>query len=269
MIPDYFTELPTPSDAILKSVAHAWNTEDALVRCAVSSLESPSAVVCAKSLFPELELSFGEIPDPDPRVPFDDVGIIAWRYDGFDSSTKLPFPNEQFQKAVSIAATEDFSLDAESEKAKELASEFVSLAPCEMIGAMVFPAPCPNGQWPWDWLFRSQVTTALVMAHRAESDWTRSTFGHHLLDLVHGPVDWVTTASLLGLLDISRRMPDSGVPELFLRLASRPMSPIWYMNAYKPLWRMLAHCPQLDAQTVDLVAKTNAAIDADEADDGG
>lgn len=136
-----------------------------------------------------------------------------------------------------------------------------------MIGTMTFTSPCPNDRWPWDWLFANQVSTALVMAHAAGKDWSQSPFGRHLLDMIHGPVDWITTASLVGLIDIARRTPDSGTPNLFKRLACRPMSPIWYMNAYKPIWRLLAHCPHLDAKAADLVAKTNAAIDADEADD--
>lgn len=264
---EYLDYLPTPSDAILKSTAHGWTTGDGLVRCATSSLESPSAVACARAYYPHLELSFGEIPDPDPRLPRVKVDVVTWEYDQTESSPNLPQPDAAFLEAIRVATETPYDLDTYSELGGEIASHHSTLSPCEMVGVMQFPGRPPNSEWYWDWMSRSQVLTAIVIGKSVGDCLNDSSHGRHLLDIVHGPVDWTTTASMVALADLARQSVRTDIVHLLLDLVQQPMSPIWYMNVYRPAWRLLRLVKHDSAELAKVVASMNDKIDLSEAED--
>ncbi|WP_372724905.1 hypothetical protein [Novipirellula sp.] len=264
---EYSDYLPTPSDAILKSTAHGLTTGDGLVRCAVSSLESPSAVACVRAYYPDLELSFGEIPSPDPRLPYAAVDVLTWEYEQTESSPNLPPPDASFLQTVRLAAEQPFNLKSYSIEAVSVASKYSDLTPCEMIGAMQFPGRPPASDWYWDWMFRCQVLTAMVIGKSVGNSLNDTSHGRHLLDIVHGPVDWMTTASMIASTDIARGSERTEIIHLFLDLVRRPMNPIWYMNVYRPAWRLTRFFNHDRIELAKVVATMNDRIDSEEADD--
>jgi len=264
MSESFLTILPPRPESILKSAAHGWNHNDPITHCAVSSLEAPSAVLSVKVLYPDVTIVFNEVPDPDPREPMAEVEMRAWTYDDTAAMPAFPVPNPEFALSTEIGAA--FSLESWGEAAARLAAEFHKLTPCQMIGAMVFPGPFPSDQWPWDVVFKAQVMCALVLSRRESPSWLDSSPGKHIRDIVYGPVDWTTTAGLLALTDVARRDPSCAddIRSLFFSLLHVPMSPIWFMCSWQPIWQMLQHFPNLDRRTRAKVQQTVDDLEAEE-----
>jgi hypothetical protein len=262
----FLTEIPPRPEAILKGVAHAWETNDAVTRSAVSSLEAPSAVFSAKLIYPEVEILVNEVPEPDPRVPFEDVDVQAWEYEDTTPSPAFPQPPPHLVDAIKPTIAGEFSLDNWAAAARQLHGNLGPISPCEILGLATCPPEYPEGSWPWDWLFRSQLLSLLMLAMAEEDPWVESPAGKHVLDVVHGPVDWTTTAALVGLTARARHDPAcrEGILAELMRLLERPMSPIWFMCAYKPIWQLLQHFPGLDAEMRNTVGKTVAELEAEE-----
>ncbi len=264
----FITELPDRPESILKGVAYGYNEGNPVVCSACSSMEAPSAIHSARMVVPDLEVSFCEIPDPDPRVPFETVKVLAWKYRDQRAEPNLPVPPAEVVEAVRSVITTEFSLDAWGTAAERLARRFASLTPCEVLGVMVFPPACPGDIWPWDWMFRAQVLTALVLARHSAGSWLASAHASHLLDLLYGPVDWTTTAALVALTDRAREdaFSRAEIVARMTRLLTRPMSPIWYMCAYKPACQLMQHIPGLDEKTRNAVRVAIDQLEAEESD---
>jgi hypothetical protein len=262
----YLASIPPRPESILKSAVHALNINDPLVHCFLSSMEAPSAALSVRMIYPDVEFHFNQIPTPDPREPMAEVSVVAWTYSGTTAEPSFPVPNQEFRDAISTEIGAPFALESWGDAAFRIASEFRTLTPCEMIGAMVFPALCPDNEWPWNWMFKTQLMCALVMSRRSVRNWATSPHGKHIYDIVHGPVDWTTIAGLLALTDIARRDPNSAddIRSMFFSLLTRPMSPIWFMCGYQPIWQMLQHFQNLDSNTLDKVRRTVDKLEADD-----
>ena len=253
----YLENIPDRPESILKLVAHAWNTSSSITSTAVTSLEAPSANYSAQLMFPDLKIEVGEIPEPDPRLPFANVDIKAWEYDGTEACPALPVPPSDLLSAFSENLTLPFSLNEWGTVAAGLAKDFRKLAPCEILGTLIQPPDFPQTEWPWNWLFRSQLMGLLILARSQTKSWINSNQGQHVKDIVYGPVDWTTTAALVALTDRARQDIScrDEIFDLFLSLLKKPMSPIWFMCAYKPIWQLLQHFPGLDSDINEIVQK--------------
>jgi hypothetical protein len=229
-------------------------------------MEAPSAVRAALSLTPDLEISFNEVPEPDPRVPFKPVRVTMWTYDGHDATPGVPEPPDDVVGAVAAGIRSDFTLDAWGRSAAAARRALSSRTPCDILGGMLFTAPCPEDTWPWTWLFRAQVYSALLLASGESTNWVRSPDAEHLIDLLHGPVDWTTTAALVGLTYRMRRDPSCSAQVLpsILELLERPMTPIWYLCAYKPAFQLLQHVPTLPPKTAKRVARRVVELESED-----
>jgi hypothetical protein len=79
----------------------------------------------------------------------------------------------------------------------------------EVASAMVHPPDPPTDATSVrSWLYRCQVAAACLIA-RADTRWAGSARRRLLLDLVRGPADWSTAASVLALGEIAVREPDA------------------------------------------------------------
>ena len=262
----FLTEIPARPDSILNIVAHGWRNKTAPVQVAISSLESASAVFSARLLYPDLPVDFGEIPEPDPRVPFEKVGIQIWEYSGTEAKPAIPAPPSRVRSAFEKVLANEFSLDRWAITARELGRELQPISSCEILGAAIHPPPYPRNAWPWNCLFRSQVMSLLILAMADEDDYLTSSKGRHVLDVLHGPVDWTTTAALVALTARTRHdgRCDPALLAKFLDLLKRPMSPIWFMCVYRPIWQLLQHFPGLDPKFREMVCQTVAKLEANE-----
>jgi hypothetical protein len=117
-------------------------------------------------------------------------------------------------------------------------------------------------------MFRSQVLSALVLARKERKDWLGSPEAAHLFDVVRGPVDWTTTAALVGLVERARQDPhaSANIVEHFVRWLQRPMTPIWYMCARVPMLRLLMLVPNLDPEIHAVVVRQLKEMESDESD---
>jgi tetratricopeptide (TPR) repeat protein len=248
----YVLRLDPPGSSIVNGAANALQRGDALTRMWVSGLEPPSARLAVDwvnaLLAPEagpLEVEVGEVPKADPRLPARHVAHTLWRYDGTDPTPNLPAPGSETHELIDRLAANPYELPAWSRRAAEAAQRLQPEALIELLGAMVHRPPAlPEGMPPWVWLFRRQLTAALLIAH-LDGDWEGSRRREGLESLLFGPLDWTTTAAILAttaLLNEEPQLVEQVVPDL-LTLLEIPGSPIWHQCVEAPL----LHClPRLD-----------------------
>ena len=223
-------------------------------------MEAPSAIAVVRQLFgPQVRVSFAEVPSPDPRLPLHDVPFVAWRYgeSGGQLTTAavpgLPPPPAALLEAVSTIAATHYDLLAWGSAAAEVSTSLVAETQPELLVAvMVHPPRGPEPISPWDWRFRVQVAAALV-ASRLGPRAPTSKVPLVLDALVHGPVDWTTSAAIIALLEIAVRDPkDAPAVASFLQsTARRPMSPIWWMCGLQPSLSALLDIPGLPESVYD------------------
>jgi hypothetical protein len=227
-----------------------------IVRQVCSSLEAPSAVAGVRDAFPDVSISFSEVPEPDPRVAWQPVPFVLWRYDGTAAHAAVGEPPAEVTAVVTALAAQPYSLAHWSEAARAAASNLASVPSAQIAATMVNPPPAPIPTALGEWRFRVQVATALLVSHVEELH--RRSPREFLRHLVHGPVDWVTSAAIIGYLDIARRRPDGSVSiaEELLRLAVRPASPIWFSCGAYPALLAVADVPGLDATLYASVRRT-------------
>lgn len=167
----------------------------------------------------------------------------------------VPPPERSVVRTVAQVALIDYSLDSWSVAAKAAALSLSVEGEGAVLSAMVHPPAAPVGIPIWDWVFRIQVAAALICVQRPNPMSL-------MLNLVNGPVDWTTTAGIVGLLDLARREPGqrSTIFHLLVELANRPMSPIWFSCAALPAMTACRDIPELQP---DLLGMVESWLDQD------
>jgi hypothetical protein len=256
------SELPKRTESILAGAIHAQAVSDPLVRQICSSLEAPSAVSVVLEAFPDVSISFREIPEPDPRVPWQPVPFVLWRYEATTAYPAVDEPPSLVKQFVADIAARPYTLARWSEVALDIARALAGIGSVQIAAAMVHPPPAPVTMALGDWRFRVQVATALLVTRVEEFGGTSSrAFLQHFL---HGPVDWVTSAAIVAYLDIARRHPADAVSiaEELLHLAARPPSPIWFSCGAYPAMLAVTDIPGLDESVYASVRRTLSAWSA-------
>lgn len=265
MTPSYIHELPPRTESVIAAARHAIEIDDPIAHSAVSSIDAPSAVAAVQENCPDWRPTFGEIPEPDPREPFDDTGIALWSYD-YDTNLATPIlgePDARVFELVNGIAQTPYNLDQWADLSKDAYREFPSVHSSKVLSAMVQPCPCPDDYWPWDWRFRIQVACALMLGQiDAAADPSE---GGNLQRLLNGQVDWTSTAAAFRLIARARADADA-LPlclSALIALLQQPMSPIWYMCAYEPVFRLLRDFPQLPDSLSESVQRANDQFDSE------
>jgi hypothetical protein len=114
-----------------------------------------------------------------------------------------------------------------------------------LLSTMIQPPACPDDVRPWEWRFRVQVAAALILAG-VETEWIDSTRRAALLSLLHGPVDWTTTAGAIALVEVAVREEDlrDEIVALLLPELQVPPSPVRFQCVIQPIPAlMLARLP--------------------------
>ncbi len=187
----------------------------------------------------ELEYEYHETPKPDPRDSDFEPKLKAWSYD-LDTG-RIPIqavkrPRTDISVLVSTIADQAYYLPHWWNQAKQLMKNNpVDLS--ELIGAMVYPQPAPAHFKTSTWINHQQIASALLIS-AAETQWHGSLRREILLDLMHGPIDWVTDSVLIALTEVALDTPDA-ITEIayeFEQLAKRiPDFGHWSVCAYLPL----------------------------------
>jgi len=180
------------------------------------SFECPSArlalamVTTHKWDLTTLSYTCHKIPSPDPRDSVLQPTLKAWYYD--DQTGRIPIqavkrPPIDISVLVIKLAHQPYYLPRWWAQAKQLMKNNpVNLN--DLIGAMVYPEPTPNGYKTSVWITHQQVASALLIA-TAESQWEKSLRREILLDLLHGPIDWITDSVLIALTEIALDSPEA------------------------------------------------------------
>lgn len=242
--------LPSRPEALLKMFAHEMDP-DSVVRCAITSLEAPSAVMVAMTLQPNLELSMGEAEGVDPRVPRTSVRTVLWRYRVSGTWPVRRLTNEAENVAGEVVPDLDARLRAlasshysatgwfedAQRSAHELGDDW-SIAAC--CASMLTPGAPPDGMSLQDWTFRKQVAGAFVVAQLPSGR-------DALWDIVHGPVDWVAEAAITALAQLAIDQPSQRLQiarDLVAQIGAVP-SPIGYMCLTAPAALNVLRIPEL------------------------
>jgi tetratricopeptide (TPR) repeat protein len=246
----YDESLPPRRESLLR----AFEQGGPLERCAVSSLEAPSAVAVARLLAPGIEIEMGDAEGVDPRVPRRKVNRVLWRYRQRGMWPRRELTNEaepvvdalrpDVSAALAELARAPYSARAWYQAAGQLATQLGPSAIDAVCAAMVGVAEAPARSALQDWTFRVQVAGALVLAQMPDGEQV-------LWDIVYGPVDWVSSAALTALaqLAIERPARRAAIENELLAQIDGVANPIGYLCISLPAAINLMRVPGVSLQT--------------------
>jgi tetratricopeptide (TPR) repeat protein len=220
------------------------------MKLTLSCLEAPSAIRSVRRELSglaegaTLSVTVQNIQKPDPRVPWGQ-GLLArlglgkkrpvlWRYEGTEASPAVEPPPAEVAEKLGALAAKPFRMESWRAEAASLARELARVTPLELAAVMVHPPPKPEGVREWNWFVAVQLAAALVLAE--------SGAGRELLvDLLHGPMDWVGEAAVVALTERALTHSTEAevvIKELAVLLQQRPSEGTWCLE-YSVVVRML------------------------------
>lgn len=179
---------------------------------AMSSLEPPSAVAAMRSMLtlagrPPIDITFAEVPTPDPRLPRLPVEWTLWKYEGDQARAALGSPRADVAAAIGAIATEAYDPAVWCPRSEALADVLGEGMMRDVLATMLHPPPAPSDVAPPEWLFRVQVAAAFVACRLGDGAWEGSVRARAMHSLLHGPIDWTTTAAILAVTELARETP--------------------------------------------------------------
>ncbi len=258
--------LPEPTEATINSIRQILGAvakqefevkASSRLKMTVSHLEPPSAIRSARLELATLaegvtlEITVQSIPKPDPRVHrsqgllarlgFGKKRPVLWRYEDTEPFPAVEPPPAEVAGKVGALAAKPFRMESWRAEAASLARELERVSPLELAAVMVHPPPKPEGVRAWSWFIAVQMAAALVLA---ETEGGRAL----LVELLHGPVDWVGEAAIVALTEHALAHPGelgAVFKELTALLGQRPSEGAWCLE-YPLVVRML-RLPDLPA----------------------
>lgn len=244
-----------PASSLVNSFASAG--EDPIVQCAVSSIEAPSCVLAIqleagwRGQSPPL-VRWGEIPEPDPRLPRAETTRRLWTYqdasgelDQHAMPALLP-PTNDASELVSQIASMPYDLGDWWEAAKRRAAGLSPALAEQLFACMLHPPPTPEDEYAWNWLFKVQIAAALLLA-QTSATWSEEAGRQALFDLLQGPIDWTTSAGIIATCQLGRSVPGrlGEVSELLRPLIVQPRYPAEWANVAEVLVETLGWLAEL------------------------
>lgn len=221
-----------------------------------SAVEPPSAALAFTLGLPGGTLANDSAGDPDPRQPTAEVGVRVWRYEGLTALPAVPPPSPEAAGLLQDTASVSWPhLPAAYDHAVRLAG----LSLDDLLGVLVHPPQPPDddqGRFLRDhrpelWIRAVQTFACLGVAHHhADEPWADSRRRAVLLDLLHGPEDWVNETAAFAM--VATAWGDPAVrADVGLRLTERMLDAA---KAYQTrevtvlgsLCRLVLLCPWLD-----------------------
>jgi tetratricopeptide (TPR) repeat protein len=209
----YVHEHPGPGDATahaLRGVMRQIEKNPASasggnVSLSVTHPESPSVLTAfrlwseARRVTLSLAVEVERVQAPDPRAPKGQVEIVLWAFDGPRARPNVPAPDPRCAQAVAAIAREPYNLELWEAPARSLAEQMGPGWAQQLALTMVHPPPLPSPDFdPFDWVFRTQIAAALVIAH-LDQGWEGSIRKRALTSIALGPTDWATDAAIIAL----------------------------------------------------------------------
>ncbi|MQY12325.1 hypothetical protein SRB5_24580 [Streptomyces sp. RB5] len=192
------------------------SARDHEIEFAASMVEPPSAMATVRLNFPRASITHHTAGDPDPRIPTKaDVGTVVWRYEGLSAVPAVAAPSDE---AVDLARAVAWPSWPHLPGAYDHAVRLSGLPVADLLGLLARPpAPADDedgrallAQAPDLWVRGVQTFVCLALAHhRADEPWAGSARRSLLLDLLHGPEDWVNEAAAAALVATAWAHPDT------------------------------------------------------------
>jgi hypothetical protein len=156
----------------------------------------------------------------------------------------VPAPRKSIADAVNAIALQPYSLGDWKSRARAVAAELRFGDERDVAATMVHPSAPPEAQDAFEWVFRRQIAAALVLAN-LDDGWANSRRRTALTSLLHGPIDWTTTAALVALTAIAQDEP-AHAADIVAMLRSEidgPVTPIHWTCIHEPLLDLLDRLP--------------------------
>ena len=238
--------LPMRSDSVVNLLRESEAKGARLTAVGLSALEAPTAVYVARRLHGD-ELVMG-LPE-GVTVPTRGTlrtGFVLWKQIIRDSKllrvvAAPAAPAMAVRNAVQRIAESPYALKSWSRQAATAAAELRDVKPEEVMAVAAHFPPGPPYMPLWDWAFRIQMASALVVSHMESTPWATSRRRDVLLDVLDGHADWSSTAVIIAMTDVVQRDPAQAdsIVETFVRLAVRDFTPAQIQHVIRPAASLL------------------------------
>lgn len=254
--------LPKRTDATLGVIRQALEHEIEMVEVASSSLEAPSVILSIRRVLGStFSVGTSAEDEPDPRKAIRDVRWALWTYpnDGTEPLPALPAPDSETTELVRSLALRPYRLEGWCQFAQELAADLGVESIGSLLATMARPPKGPSYLEAWDWWFRAQVASALIVSFVGADSWGASERRAALRDVLDGPADWSNTAVVVALFDVARRDADArgDVVDTLLAVTRRTITSPAYQHAIRPAALALLELgglpPETEATIHDLI----------------
>jgi tetratricopeptide (TPR) repeat protein len=261
LVTPYDRWLPDPVESVI-SVARqiaAGQITSAPLSFAISSIEAPSAVAemlayCRARFGREPTLSMN-VPSPDPRLERRAGGVVLWMYENdFRPVPAVVEPSADVAERVARLAATRFDRGDWFDAAGEMTAGLDEDAAGDLLAAMVYSSPAPDGMEPWDWRRRVQVAAAMGLAWLPGGPDAALA---RLRSLVDGHVDWTGTAALIVLCEVASRSSAHTelVAQIFEEVHGAPEMPVIHMCLRRPVIDLALQLPD---RTPEFIARWRA-----------
>lgn len=245
-------------------------SRDQEIELAASMIEPPSATIAFLTAFPRGSLANRSVGDPDPRLPTRPGRVQVWRYEGLAARPAVAPPSAPAAGLVQDTASVSWPhLPAAYDHAVRLSG----LGLDDLLGVLVHPPQPADDQQghflrdhrPELWIRAVQAFACLGIAHhRTDQPWNGSDRRAVLLDLLHGPEDWVNETAAFAMVATAWVDPDVRA-DVGLRITERMLDAA---KAYQTrevtvlgsLCRLVLLCPWLDSTYTGLARDLLAAV---------
>jgi tetratricopeptide (TPR) repeat protein len=280
-IEPYVTDLLPPGASCIQSANDAVARGYTPSALAISSIEPPSAIATFRETLvragksPDVSISFGELPTPDPRLPRARVEWQIWTYAkdgglGTQASAALPPPRPDLASAMAEIANTRYEPARWSASARALAKKFGDASVKDVLATLAYPPRGPDGAPIGEWMFRIQVVAAFVACRLGDATtaatWPASVGARAAHSLLHGPLDWSTTAGILAVTELAREVSELGKPvaALLEPLVTTPTSPIHYGCCVRPAVYCVLRIPAVADDVRARALATRKEFDSEE-----
>ena len=196
--------IPEPSDALANALLRA--AGERIVRSTLSDVEAPSNLLLHHALFgdPPLELTYTHVAAPDPREPVAPIAVALWRRAGAVLVPALPAPPPDVLATLTPLAEMRFRRAEWWARAGRIAQAFEAEDLEALLSCITQPPVAPPSIPAQAWIVRIQLASAMVIAQlEPEERWEDSARRRGLFSLLHGPMDWSTSAAIVALACLS------------------------------------------------------------------
>ncbi len=177
----------------------------------LSDVESPSGLVALAQILGDgvaVRPTYANVASPDPREPLGPVLYALWRRDGDHLVPARLRSDPEVSRVVTELASAPYervrTWAAASRVAAALGSEHVE----SLLACVSRPPPLPAGRDAVEvltWIPQVQLIVAMILAHlEPEQPWEGSLRRDALRTLLHGPMDWSTSAAIVAMAEVAR-----------------------------------------------------------------